>query len=117
MNEKDQLDELQKKLDAALRENWFLKSEERRLSDELRKHRRADKLDECLAGTINTDSGISTLQRYLQSHSKDIAETNRTKYYVDELQKRIDRLNLIVETILEAERQLQEEEDHRKEGE
>lgn len=103
MSEKDQLDELQKALSAARTENNRLKLEKNQLKDELRKYKRFDKLNEILGGLLNLQSGTSSLFP-METYSKDIAERNRAGYFADELQKRIDRLNLIANTIVEAEK-------------
>ena len=107
-----QLEEIQKKYEEILKEKAEidkiskernkLKLEQAQLKDKLKKYERLDDLQKLItSGFMSIDQGITSLLT-LRGYANEIALKNRSKYFADEIQRRIDSLGRIKSTLLEA---------------
>jgi len=107
-----QLEEIQKKYEEILKEKVEidkiskernkLKLEQAELKDKLKKYERLNDLQKLItSGFMSIDQGITSLLT-LRGYANEIALKNRSKYFADEIQRRIDSLERIKSTLLEA---------------
>ena len=95
LKEKDEIDKISK-------ERNKLKLEQAQLKDKLKKYERLDDLQKLItSGFMSIDQGITSLLT-LRGYANEIALKNRSKYFADEIQRRIDSLERIRSTLLEA---------------